>query len=295
MLMPSRRWVVLFALLVVAMAMMAAQPGGQSGTGPDAPLPQASPGEANVAGCATLAASDAKLDLISKLCVFALAYHQQLPDFIVQQTITSEGIAKTVMTAQVTFQHGLEHYSQATIDGRPAPVSRITSDLPNEIQFTSTGEFGPALLDLFRVPGAVEFKFRKNSTLRNEPVAIYDFHVPEKKNVFWTFRIADGRMFRPEFTGELWLHRQTGLPLREEMEPVNLLAAADITSAKTVIDYAMTAVGGVGTFLLPLKSETTICNQGMWGMGACTTNTLAFHGYRKFGTTTRVLPFDSQQ
>ena len=53
----------------------------------------------------------------------------------------------------------------------------------------------------------------------------------------------------------------------------------------------MTSVGDLGTFLLPVKSETTICVQ-TWS--DCTTNSLVFHDYEKFGTTTRILPADSQ-
>ncbi|MFZ0793825.1 MAG: hypothetical protein WAM65_08655 [Candidatus Korobacteraceae bacterium] len=260
---------------------------------PDAAKPAPSTAAANAVDCGTFAASDARLDLVSKLCEFALSYRHQLPDFIVQQTTTSEGMSKTVIKAQVTFQRGLETYSNVTIDGRPAPASSITTSPPNSIQFSSTGEFGPALLDLFRIPGATEFKFKKTSVLRNQPVAIYEFHVPEKKNVFWMFRIADGRSFRPEFYGEVWLQAQTGRPLREEMHPVSLPAGSEITSATTVIDYAMTALSEVGTFLLPIRSEFTLCNQGMYGMGACTTNVILFQHYRKFGATTRILPSES--
>ncbi len=257
---------------------------------PEAAKPARSTTAANVIDCASFAASDARLDLVSKLCEFALSYRHQLPDFIVQQTTTSEGMSKTVIKAQVTFQAGLEHYSNVTIDGRPAPVSAITTTPPNEMQFSSTGEFGPALLDLFKIPGATEFKFKKTSVLRNQPVAIYEFHVPEKKNVFWTFRIADGRAFRPEFNGEVWLQPETGRPLREEMEPASLPPGSEITSAKTVIDYAMTALGDAGTYLLPVKSESTLCNQGMYGMGACTTNVIVFQRYRKFGATHIISP-----
>ena len=252
----------------------------------------AKPAAVNAIDCRSYATSDARLDLISKLCEFALSYRHQLPDFIVQQTTTSEGMSKTVIKAQVTFQRGLETYSNVTIDGRPAPVSSITTNPPNSIQFSATGEFGPALLDLFRVPGATEFKFKKTSVVRNQPVAIYEFHVPEKKNVFWMFRIADGRTFRPEYNGELWLQPQTGRPLREEMQPVSLPAGWEITSAKTVIDYAMTALSDAGTFLLPVRSESTLCNQGMYGMGACTTNVILFQHYRKFGATTRIISSD---
>ena len=243
----------------------------------------------NLLGCGRFVASDASLDLISKLCEFALTYRHQLPDFIVQQTTTSEGMSNTVITAQVTFQAGVEHYSNVTIDGHPAPASSITTTLPSSIQFSSTGEFGPALLDLFKVPGATEFKFKRKSSLRNQPVAIYEFHVPENKNVFWRFRIADGRSFAPEFNGELWLQQKTGKPLREEMQPANLPAGSEITSANTVIDYATASLGDAGSFILPIKSETTLCNQGMYGMGACTTNVIRFQHYRKFGITTRII------
>src|SRR5271166_5479001 len=215
--------------------------------------------------------TNAKLDLVAKLCQFVSSYQNQLPNFIVQQTTTFEsGSSKTVMTAEVTFRKGLETYSRVTVNGRPAPVSSITTRPPDGVQFSSTGEFGPALMDLFRVPGATQFKFKTNSTLQNQPVAIYEFHVSQKKNLFWTVRPGDGRTMRPEFNGELWLEQQTGKPLREEIEPVSLLVGAEIVSTKTVIDYAITAVGDAGTFLLPSKSESTICKQGVQETANCT-------------------------
>ncbi len=199
------------------------------------------------------------------------------------------------MTAEVTFQKGLESYSRVTVNGRPAPVSRITTKPPDEVQFSSTGEFGPALLDLFRVPGATQFKFKTTSTLQNQPVAIYEFHVPQKKNLLWTVRPGDGRTLRPEFNGELWLEQQTGKPLREEIAPANMIVGAEIVSTKTVIEYALTAVGDAGTFLLPSRSESTMCKRGVQETGNCTKNVLVFHGYRKFGTATRILPLGSSQ
>jgi len=248
------------------------------------------PGSAPVLdSCQAIARDDARLDLITKLCDFALKYRHTLPDFIVQQKTTSEGMSKTVMTAQVTYQKGAENYSQVTVDGRPAPDSSFASSPPNSIQFSSSGEFGPALMDLFKIPGSTEFKFSKVTSLENQPVAVYEFRVPQKKNLFWTFLLRDGRSYRPEFTGELWLREKTGEPLREEMTPVNLPTNWDITSARTVIDYAKVAVGDAGSFILPVKSESTLCNLGMYGMGACTTNVTVFHGYRKFGITTRIV------
>lgn len=136
-----------FRLLLVMAVLIATAAVGQTAPAQSDPN-SATQAPANASFCGTFAASDARLDLVSRLCEFALSYRHQLPDFIVQQTTTSEGMSKTVIKAQVTFQRGLENYSNVTIDGRPAPASSITTNPPNSIQFSSTGEFGPALLDL---------------------------------------------------------------------------------------------------------------------------------------------------
>ncbi len=62
------------------------------------------------------------------------------------------------------------------------------------------------------------------------------------------------------------------------------------SSIKTVTDYAMTKVRDVGTFLLPTRSESTACiaNRSLLN-NPCTTNTLVFHDYQKFTTSTRIL------
>src|SRR5208283_2604126 len=203
-------------LLVFAALLPTAVAGQTANSGSDSNAPSS---ETVAVDCRAIAADDAKLDLVVKLCELALGYQNQLPNFIVQQTTTFENASsKTVMTAEVTFQKGLESYSRVTVNGRPAPVSRITTKPPDEVQFSATGEFGPALLDLFRVPGATQFKFKTTSTLQSQPVAIYEFHIAQKDNLFWPVRPGDGRAIRPEFKGEVWLEQQTGKPLREEIE-----------------------------------------------------------------------------
>lgn len=258
--------------------------------------------------CGTFAAKDSRLDLISKFCEFALSYRHQLPDFIAQQT-TTFGKAHTVLTAQVTFRKGVEHYSYLTLDGKPITGK---SSLPGNIHFRSAGEFGSLLVDLFSVPGAVEFKFHKTSTLGDVPVSIYEFHLPPEKNTFWTLRDGSGRAWKPEFRGEVWLEQQTGRPRREEIQPIHLPANCLIAAAKTITDYAMTPVSEVGTFLLPVKSASKVCGRtsassttmlamqngdvSMTGpdVPSCATNILVFHDYQKFKATARIVPAESQ-
>jgi hypothetical protein len=238
--------------------------------------------------CNAISAGDPHLGLISKLCEFALTYRHQLPDFIAQQTTTTrKRFSTNIITAQVTFRQGQEHYSHVTVNGKPVPSSSLTRTPPQNIQFSSTGEFGSLLVDLFASPAAAQFKFRKQASLRGMPVAVYEFHLPAVNNTFWTVRGTDGRILKPEFRGQLWLEQQTGRPLREELEPVSLPASSGVASLKTVTDYTMTSVGDVGAFLLPVSSESTICF--LRSKVSCSTNVLVFHDYRKFAATTRIL------
>jgi len=235
--------------------------------------------------CSAIPAGDARLVLVSKLCEFALTYRRELPDFIAQQTTTTHQMSSTnVITAQVTFRRGHEHYSHITINGQHVPS---TGRLPRNVRFISAGEFGSFLVDLFASPGVTEFKFRKEAMLRGIPVAIYDFHIPLGKNTFWTLRDSKGLALRPEFRGELWLDRQTGRPLREELEPIRLPAGSEFAAVKTITDYAMTPVGDAGVFLLPAKSEAHVCVQSR--PVSCMDNVLIFHDYRKFVATTRIM------
>ncbi len=244
---------------------------------------------ADASYCSTFSTADARHTLISKFCEFALTYQRRLPDFIAQQTITARGKFSTkVITAQATFWQGQELFSNITIDGKPVPSSSITDTLPRRIGFSSTGELGSFLVDLFSSAGVAEFKFRREDTLRGLPVAIYEFHIPSANNTFWTLRDSNGRSLRPEFRGELWLEQQTGHPLREELEPLHLPAGSGrFASATTIIDYAMTPVGDAGVFLLPARSETRVCVQSI--PVTCMDNVITFHEYRKFAATTRIL------
>jgi len=266
---------------------------GLAQTAPAQPDPSSSKqAAANIINCGTFAASDASLDLISKLCDFALTYRDKLPNFIAQQTTTSSGSRSVdVITAQVTFRKGQEEYSDVRINGKPIEAKGW---IPAHIGFTTQGEFGSLLVNLFQVPGAAEFRFQKTATLGGADVAIYEFRLPKKKNTFWGIGYVRGKILFPEFHGRVWLERQTGRPLREELSPVNLEPSGGIASAKLVTEYAITTIGDAGTFLLPVRSESTACTGGFeLNNSRCATNVLVFHDYRKFAATSRILPSGS--
>lgn len=279
-------------VLVLGAVLSSAACMGQTAATPSLPAPSVAieSGDAviDTSYCPAISAGDSRLALISRLCEFALTYRHQLPDFVAQQTTTAhEGFSTNVIAAQVSFRQDQEHYSHVTINGKPVPSSSIFGRPPKNIRFSSTGEFGSLLVDLFASPGVSQFKFRKEAVLRGIRVAIYDFRVPAGQNTFWSLRDAKGRVLKPEFCGQLWVEQQTGHPLREEVEPINLPVSSGAASIKTVTDYAMTSIGDAGTFLLPVRSESTVC---FWAPYApCATNIVVFHDYRKFAATTRIL------
>jgi hypothetical protein len=274
--------------IIVASALCVAQD-STNAAGNTAPAQGAT--AANVVNCGRFAASDSQLDLISKLCVFALTYRQKLPDFIAQQTTTSKGPRSTVViTAQVTYRQGLEQHSQVTINGKPIPQrGRINVNL----HLFTNGEFGPLLINLFEVPGAIEFAFLKTSTLQGVPVAVFDFHLPKDKNTFWAIRDPKGETLMPEFRGHLWLEAQTGQIVREEVEPLVDAWQTGINSMQLSADYSMIKVSDLGTYLLPVKSESTMCMGHLGANLGCTTNVAIFHDYQKFVATSRVVPAEA--
>jgi len=272
------RRVGLFLLVLLAASFSLGQDSGAS--------PQAAEPANPEPRCEGLTSSNGEAGLLPKACEFALNYRRRLPDFIAQQTITAHDLkSSTVLTEQVVFRQGREYYSPLTINGKP--ISDTKAALPPQFRFISAGEFGSLLVDLFLLPGATEFKLRKIGALERVPVLIYEFHIPKEKNSFWTIRDGAEWSFNPELRGELWLDQATGNPLREELDTVRLPGEWQIKSVKTITNYAVTSVRGLGDYLLPVESETTVC---MGSRGAsCRTNTLLFHDYQKFAASTRIV------
>jgi hypothetical protein len=276
-----------FGLLFALAAAISVACAAQESAAPPVPVsPSHSPSVA--IDCGVFAAGDPSLDLVSKLCGFALTYRGKLPDFIAQQTTTSQGPQSTVLiSAQVTYRKGLEHYSQFMINGKPVPPKGWVNV---DLRLFTSGEFGPLLINLFEVPGAVEFKFSKTDTFLGAPVAVFDFHLPKNKNTFWAIRDARGVSLKPEFHGHLWVEAQTGRIVREEVNPVLDAWQNGITSMKLSTDYSMAKVSGLGTYLLPAKSESNVCMVHLGTNLGCTRNTTVFRDYQKFVATSRIVP-----
>ena len=232
---------------------------------------------------------------LAKLCEVALNYQQEMPDFLAQMTITESQPFKTVVTAQVTLKQGHESYSAMTVNGKPVEVDSLNKVPKVPMRFTSSGEFGALLVDLFH-PGEAEFQFRKQATLQGTPVVVYGFHVSASRNTFWSLTDDFGHTLHPEFQGELWVEAGTGRLMRESLQPVHLPADFEITGIATTIDYGLTAVGDAGVFVLPSRSESRICTFHRFAKPVpCVSIIKTFSNYEKFAATTRILADVPQQ
>ncbi len=253
------------------------------------PRPLAVPAAGNTDHCQAIAGGDAQLSPLVAVCRFALTYRHDLPNFICEQTTTSVGQqSRSVLKAQVTFENNHERYSDITLDGKP--VASNSAVARSAMMFTSTGELGSDLVDLFTSPIVANFKFRKTAKLRSIPSRIYEFEIPAERNTFWALRDGHGIMLHPEYKGELWVEEHSGRLLRLDMRPLHLPVQFSFASAHVVLDYTDVRIAGAGTFVMPSKSKADACVRMPPPTGAlCTVNVLVFHDCRKFGTYTRII------
>jgi hypothetical protein len=152
--------------------------------------------------------------------------------------------------------------------------------------FTSNGEFGLFLANLFKAPMVAKFKSAKDAYVGGSPVAIYEFDVPAAKS-FWHVRDGKGHVVNPGVRGQIWIDRGTGRLLKLKLQPVDLPPGLEVTWIRTSIDYASTSLGDAGVFVLPVRSETQVC--GWWENTQCPKHVMTFHDCQKFAATTRIL------
>jgi len=233
------------------------------------------------------------MSLLSGVCDFVLNYNHQLPDYTCEQTTTSSDSHKTVLRAQVTFEKGHERYSNVTVNGKPLDASYRSG---TAIRFLSSGELGSNLVNIFKPPIGGEFRFRGEHKVGESLSSVFYYHIAAGKNTFWALRNSQGSIVRPEYEGELWVDRQSGRLLRLQIQPLHLPEWFGFSKAEMVTDYSMVPIADLGTFLLPSRSETTVClHVGGLRVPSCTKNTLVFDRCRKFSVKSRIMVDDQPQ
>lgn len=218
--------------------------------------------------------------LIVKAREMATTFTETLPNYICQQ-VTARFVnrshitswqAQDVITAEVIYEEGKEHYRNLTINGK------ATKKNMEEMGGSwSTGEFGTVLRDLFSPATAAEFRSRRETTMAGMASMMYDFQV-EREGSHWHIQVASQSVM-PPYKGSVWIEKSTGRVLRIEMQTRNMPSEFPMDKVESSSDYEYIRIGGTQQFLLPVHAETLSCQRGT---NVCSRNAIDFRNYRKY-------------
>jgi hypothetical protein len=231
---------------------------------------------------------------LSQVCQFALSLDERLPNVICSQEtkryksggLLNKGEMKLqdVVTAQVSYEAGKEHYKDLAVNGK-----LIHSSAPNLRAAWSTGEFASALLDVFSPRSQASFKFEKTDALNSTPALVFDYEIAPENNELWHVEVGDLEMF-PGYGGRIWINPATQHLMRLERGDIKTAATSPVRHLESTIDYADVALGDGSSFTLPVASETEACRGP--SQPPCWRSELSFKNWHKFTAKTRILTGD---
>jgi hypothetical protein len=218
----------------------------------------------------------------------AFTFSRTLPNFIVKQiTVRYETFAARggqtswhaldTVTADVVSEDGKESYKNILINGK-APKEGIDKSAGT----WSTGEYSSIQLDILSPGTRARFHNRQPATIANRAAQRYDFSV-ERPNSHWNIQ-SDSDSYRPEYTGVVWIDKDTSRVLRIEMAARNMPRTFPLDTVESAVDYDYVPIGD-GKFLLPVHSEALSCDRGK---NSCSRNVIEFRNYKKFTADTSI-------
>ena len=225
--------------------------------------------------------------LLSVVAATAAGAIEKLPDFTCrQQTSRSashdSGLTWTyhdAVSADVIYSGHEEVYTN---------IQHGTSDWKRGILdfdgYTTSGEYGTVLRNLFRPAEAARFRFRGPDTLDERPVLVYDFWI-DQPNSDWELNAA-GHKLSPAYHGTVWIDPVDLWVLRIRHEADDELPPAyPWRSVSGEITFGRTTIPDVGTFLLPKLGTSVICERQT---NECHRNQIEFRDYLRYQATSAV-------
>ncbi|HWO00802.1 MAG TPA: hypothetical protein VNS63_16200 [Blastocatellia bacterium] len=236
----------------------------------------------NEANARTQAEAAARLPLLEQARVHALQFAEELPNFVVTQTVarylqspnTRDWELQDKLEIELTYQVGKgEVFNLLRINGAPARQSYEALG-----GSTSTGEFGSILAALFLPNSKAEFKEVKRETFRGRTTVVYDFKVRRANS---TNQISDkdsGRKTIAGYSGSVWIDTECKCVLRVEDSADEIPAGFPVSLSENAVEYDWATIAG-GRYLLPIRAEVLL---GRDSTKVYTRNVIEFTNYRKF-------------
>ncbi|HVW11840.1 MAG TPA: hypothetical protein VHC90_24830 [Bryobacteraceae bacterium] len=262
-----------------------------------APVPSAAPAPAPAAAAASAPALKVPSgyiddDVITKARDVAFSYSETLPNYVVKQVTNRYSTvpdthkayawqALDVVTADLVYENGKEHYTNTMVNGKPTEYVQQTGSW-------SEGEFASMLLAVFSLPSHAEFTDQKSVTIRDRPAWRYEYSVA-KENSSWTLH-ADGKDTKPAYVGSVWIDKSTDRVLRLEMAARGLPGDFSLDTAESAVDYGFVTIAGQEV-LLPVDSDGLSCTRNSTD---CTRERTEYTNYRKFDASSNIRFDDSK-
>jgi hypothetical protein len=231
-------------------------------------------------------------DVISKARDLAFSFSQTLPNYVVKQVTNRYSTvpdshkayawqALNVVTADLVYENGNEHYTNTMVNGKPTEYVRQTGSW-------SEGEFANMLLAVFSYPTRADFTDQKDVIIRDRKAWRYEYSVAQE-NSSWTLH-ADGKDVKPAYVGSVWIDKQTFRVLRLEMAARGLASDFPLDTAEEAVDYGFVTIAGQD-LLLPVDSDGLSCTRNTT---ECTRERTEYTNYRKFDASSNITFDDSK-
>ncbi|MCS7080173.1 MAG: hypothetical protein NZ585_08995 [Chloracidobacterium sp.] len=261
---------------------------------PSGTLPEASRPTTTAPTEASALSNDAPLDgdieqrlrqlpLIEQARFYALQSADDLPDFLVTQTIRrmtrdSDGRwrLRDVLETEVRVEGGRERVELLSINGRP------TNQRFEEIGgATSIGDFSGQLAAPFLPATNTRFTEVKQERYRGRLCRVYDFTVPQANSGYTlTVRLSDGRPQRIQvgYQGSLWVDEETKRIVRIEHTATDIPPGFPMSQVESAVDYDWVTILG-RRYWMPRTAETIQVSDAY---RQAFRNISEFRNYRKF-------------
>jgi CHAT domain-containing protein/tetratricopeptide (TPR) repeat protein len=151
--------------------------------------------------------------------------------------------------------------------------------------YTTSGEYGTVLRNLFRASVGARFRFTGTETLNERPVFVYDFWIGQP-NSDWQLT-AFGRTLRPAYHGTVWIDTVDLWVWRiRHAADEELPADYPWRHVENEIVFDLMDMKDAGTFLLPKLGTNVACERGKTDCGQ---NQIEFLNYQRYQATSEIL------
>ncbi len=224
-----------------------------------------------------------QLPLIEQARFHALRSADDLPDFIVTQTIRrmvrdgrGQWQTRDVLETEVRVEGGRERVELLSINGRA--TQQRYEDVGGA---TSVGDFSGQLAAPFLPSTNTRFREAKRERYRGRLCRVYDFVVPQATSGYTlTVKLSDGTPQRIQvgYQGSLWIDEDTKRVLRIEHTATDIPPGFPMSQVESAVDYDWVTILG-RDYWMPLTAETIQVSDAY---RQAFRNVSEFRNYRKF-------------